>query len=108
MDATTIPIKVMPRWFLMDPPSLKCSEAPRLAEIEPDEKRSSDDILVRNETPHAAVRGVVAVVAHHEIVPGRHGTGHAFVIVVAIFAKRECLREGDRRRRITLEENGML
>jgi len=59
-DATTIPIKVMPRWFLMDSPSLKCSEAPRLAEIEPDEKRLSDDILVRNETPYAAVRRVVA------------------------------------------------
>src|SRR3981081_1075881 len=108
MDATTIPIKVTPRWFLMDSPSLKCSEAPRLAEIEPDEKRLSDDILVRNETPHAAVRAVVAVVAHHEIVPGRHGAGHAFAIVVAIFAKRERSREGDRRRRIALQENGVL
>src|SRR6195256_3572973 len=108
MDATTIPIKVIPRWFLMDSPSLKCSEAPRLAEIEPDEKRLSDDILVRNETPHAAVRGVVAVVAHHEIVPGRHGAGHAFAIVVAIFAKRERSREGHRRRRIALQENSVL
>src|SRR6267143_363660 len=106
-DATTIPIKLMPRWFLMSTPSLKCSEAPRLAEIEPDEKRLPDDILVRHETPHAAVRRVVAVVAHHEIVPGRHGAGHAFAIVVAIFAKRERSREGDRRRRIALKENGV-
>src|SRR5258706_7377672 len=98
----------MPRWFLMGSPSLKRSEAPRLAEIEPDEKRLPDDILVRNETPHAAVRRVVAVVAHHEIVPGRHGTGHAFAIVVAIFAKRERSREGDRCRRIALQEDGVL
>src|SRR5712691_12656389 len=92
----------------MDPPSLKFAEAPRLAEIEPDEKRLSDDILVRYEAPHSAVRRVVAVVAHHEIVPGRHGTGHALAIVIAIFAKRERSREGDRRRRITLKENGVL
>src|SRR5260221_13999400 len=98
----------MPRWFLMDSPSLKCSEAPRVAEIEPDEKRLSDDILVRNETPHAFVRGVVEVVAHHEIVPGRQGAGHAFALVVAIFPKRGRPRERDRRRRIVLQENVVL
>src|SRR6266516_1268204 len=91
----------------MNPPSLKRSEAPRLAEIEPDEKRLPNDILVRYETPHSAVRRVIAVVAHHEIVPGRHGAGHTFAIVVAIFAKRERTRERDRRRRITLEEDGV-
>src|SRR5258708_37914773 len=89
IDAISIPIKVTPRWFLMDPPSLKCSEAPRLAEIEPDEKRLSDDILVRNEPPHAAVRGVVAVGVHHEIQHRRHGARHPFAILVAIFAKRQ-------------------
>src|SRR5712691_1498469 len=107
MHTTTIPIRVMPRWFFMNPPSLECSEAPRLAEIEPDEKRLPDDILVRHETPYSAVRRVVAVVAHHEIVPGRHGAGHTFAIVVAILAKRERSREGDRRRRIALEEDGV-
>src|SRR5438445_2861103 len=108
MHTTTIPIRVMPRWFFMNPPSLERSEAPWLAEIEPDEKRLPDDILVRDETPHSAVRRVVAVVAQHEIVPGRHAAGHAFAIVVAIFAKRERSREGDRRRRIALKENGVL
>src|ERR1700704_1660541 len=107
MHTTTIPIRVMPRWLFMDSPSLECSEAPWLAEIEPDEKRLPDDILVRHETPHPAVRRVVAVVAHHEIMPGRHGAGHTFAIVVAIFAKRERSREGDRRRRIALEEDGV-
>src|SRR6266571_4119599 len=107
MHTTTIPIRVMPRWFFMNPPSLERSEAPWLAEIEPDEKRLPDDILVRDETPHSAVRRVVAVVAHHEIVPGRHGAGHTFAIVVAIFAKRERFRERDRRRRIALEEDGV-
>src|SRR5258705_11423712 len=108
MHTTTIPIRVMPRWLFMDSPSLECSEAPWLVEIEPDEKRLSDDILVRHETPHPAVRRVVAVVAHHEIVPGGHGAGHAFAIVIAIFAKRERLRERDRGRRIALEEDGVL
>src|SRR5713101_2036090 len=108
MAVTRIPIRVMPRWFFMNPPSLECSEAPRLAEIEPDEKRLPDDILVRYETPYSAVRRVVAVVPHHEIVPGGHGAGHTFAIVVAIFAKRERSREGDRRWRIALEEDGVL
>src|SRR5213592_1314272 len=85
----------------MNPSSLKCSEAPRLAEIEPDEKRLPDDILVRHEPPHSAVRRVVAIVAHHEILPGRHGAGHTLAIVVVIFAKRGRFRERDRRRRIT-------
>src|SRR6266704_481959 len=102
MHITTIPIRVMPRWLFMPPPSLDRSEAPWHAEVEPDEKRLPDDILVRYATPHSAVRRVVAVVAHHEIVPGRHGAGHTFAIVVAIFAKRERSREGDGRRSIAL------
>src|SRR5207237_907111 len=108
MHTTTIPIRVMPRWFFMNPPSLECSEASWLAEIEPDEKGLPDDVLVRYETPHSAVRRVVAVVAHHEIMPGGHGAGHTFGIVVAIFAKRERSRERDRRRRVALEEHDVL
>src|SRR5881396_2905598 len=108
MHTTTIPIRVMPRWLFMNPPSLECSEAPWLAEIEPDEKRLPDDVLVRYEAPHAAVRRIVAVVAHHEIVPGGHDAGHAFAIVIAIFAKRERLRERDGGRRIALEEDGVV
>src|SRR5439155_15511961 len=108
MHTTTIPIRVMPRWFFMNPPSLECSEAPWLAEIEPDEKGLPDDILVRYETPHSAVRRVVAVVAHHEIVRGGNGAGHTFGIVVAIFAKRQRSRERDCRRRGALEEDGVL
>src|SRR5204863_87307 len=108
MHTTTIPIRVMPRWFFMNPPSLECSEASWLAEIEPDEKRLPVHVLVRYETPHSAVRRVVAVVAHHEIMPGGHGAGHTFGIVVAIFAKRERSRERDRRRRVALEEHDVL
>src|SRR5258706_814993 len=108
MHTTTIPIRVMPRWLFMDPPSLECSEAPWLAEIEPDEKGLPDDILVRHEPPHPAVRRVVAVVAHHEIVPGGHGAGHTFAILITIFAKRERLREGDRGRGIALAQNRVL
>src|SRR5438046_6997849 len=103
MLTTTIPIRVMPRWFFMHPPSLECSEASWLADIEPDEKGLPDDVLVRYETPHSAVRRVVAVVAHHEIMPGGHRAGHTFGIVVAILAKREGSRGRDRRSRVALE-----
>src|SRR5690348_2906622 len=87
---------------------MKFPDAPRFVEIEPDEKRLPDDVLVRHETPDATVRRVVAVVAHHEIVPRRHGAGYALAIVVAIFAKGERPREWNRRGRVTLQKDGVL
>src|SRR5262249_10035756 len=88
--ATNNPIRVMPRWlFMSDHLSLEPSDATRLVEIEPDEESPPDDVLVRHEPPYAAVRGVVAVVTHHEVVPGRNRATHALGIVVAIFAERE-------------------
>src|SRR5215471_19566992 len=86
---TNKPTRVMPRWLFMDALSLEPSDATRLAEIDPDEERFPHDVLVRNEPPHAAVRGIVAVVAHHEEVAGRNRTAQALGIVDAIFAERE-------------------
>src|SRR5690606_805985 len=40
--------------------------------VHPDGEGLADDILFRHRAPHTAVRTVVAVVAHHEIVPLRH------------------------------------
>src|SRR5215510_4554325 len=94
MLATNIPIRVTPRWFFMDHLSLKFPDTTQLAEIEPDEKCPTDDILVGHESPHAAVRRIVAVVSHDEIVPRGHGACHALGIVVAILPKRE--RPGER------------
>src|SRR5690242_20168737 len=88
--------------------SMKFPDAPQFVEIEPDEKRLSYDVLVRHETPDSTVRRVVAVVAHHEIVPRRHGAGYAFAIVVAIFAKGERPGEWDRRGRVALQKDGVL
>src|SRR5262245_7515937 len=106
MPAINRPIRVMPRWFLMvGHLSVKFADATQVVEIEPDEERLAHDILVRDESPDAAVGGIVAVVTHHEIVPRRHGAGHAFGIVVAILAERERPRERDRRRRVGLLED---
>src|SRR5215831_11073098 len=108
MPVTNKPTRVMPRWLFMDALSLEPSDATRLAEIEPDEERLPHDVLVRNEPPHAAVRGVVAVVAHHEIVPGRNRAAHALGIVVAIFAERERPRKRYPRGRVAFLEDGVL
>src|SRR5215467_14511021 len=89
MPATNKPTRVMPRWLFMDALSLEPSDATRLAEIEPDEERLPHDVLVRNEPPHAAVSGIIAVVAHHEEMAGRNRAAHALGIVSAIFAERE-------------------
>src|SRR5712691_2590278 len=99
MHAITIPTKVTPCCFSIDPPSLKSAEALRFTEVEPDKKRLADDILVRHETPYPAVGRIVAVVPHHEIMSRRHGAGHALAIVVAIFPERERPHEGNRDRK---------
>src|SRR5882757_375787 len=40
--------------------------------IEPDSCGFADQILFGHEAPDTAVLAVVAVVAHHEVLPGRH------------------------------------
>src|SRR5215510_14371570 len=91
MPTTNKPTRLRPRWLFMDALSLSFepSDATRFAEIEPDEERLPHDVLVRNEPPHAAVRGVVPVVAHHEEVAGRNRAAQALGIVDAILAERE-------------------
>src|SRR5215813_15027101 len=86
---------------------LERAEAAWLAEIEPDEERLADDVLVRHEPPHPAVGRVVAVVAHHEVMPRRDGAGKAVVIVGAILAERELLHERHRRRRVVLDHDSV-
>jgi hypothetical protein len=50
-------------------------------EREPDEEGFSDDVIFRNKTPVAGVQGVVAVIAHHEVVILFEGIlGHFFSI----------------------------
>src|SRR5215470_3060458 len=54
------------------------ANAADIAKIHPDEERTPDDVLLRDEAPKPAVLAVIAIVAHHEIVPGRHDTRDAF------------------------------
>src|SRR5215467_87509 len=108
MPATNKPTRVMPRWLFMDALSLEPSDATRLAEIEPDEERPPHDVLVRNEPPHAAVRGIVPVVAHHEEVTGRNRAANALGIVVAIFAERERPRKRHPGGRVAFLQDGVL
>src|SRR5690606_29705957 len=69
--------------------SLEWSDAPEVAEVHPDEKRLADDVLLRNETPEPAVEAVLAIVAHHEIVTGRHRARHPPGRVTAVLVVRE-------------------
>src|SRR5262249_34299894 len=63
-------------------------EAPQLVQVEPDEERAADDVLVGHEAPDAAVARVVPVVTHHEVVPRRNRARQAVHIVVAISRER--------------------
>src|SRR6185436_5352318 len=69
-----------------------------LVEIPPDQKRLADDVLIRHESPVPAVAAAVAVVAHHEVIPGRHRARKARFIVGTILVKRESLDVGDAQR----------
>src|SRR5215210_2459784 len=44
-------------------PSAEPAEAPQLVEVQPDEERLADDVLVGDESPNAAVARVVPVIA---------------------------------------------
>src|SRR5437667_452972 len=92
MQISMIPRYPMPCCLRMFPPVLmERAETFQFAEVEPDKKRLADYVLFRDETPHPAVGRIVAVVAHHEIMPRRNGANHASIIVVAIVVQRECM-----------------
>ena len=73
------------------------AEAPELVQVQPDEERLADDVLVGHEAPVAAVARVVPVVAHHEVVARRNRAREAARIVVAISGERERARRRHRR-----------
>src|SRR6185437_11384681 len=57
--------------------------------VEPDEESLAAEVGVRDKAPVPTVVAVVAVVAHHEVVPGRDAALEAVLIVIAVFAPRE-------------------
>src|SRR5215467_13656926 len=73
-------------------------EAPQLVQVQPDEERLADDVLIGHEPPDPAVARVVPVVAHHEVMPRRNRARQAVRIVVAIGRIRERARGRHQRR----------
>src|SRR5690349_22130053 len=77
------PNSVTPRWQRCRASSLmrSCSrsierpDALQVAEVHPHEERAADDVLVGHEAPVARILGIVAVVAHHEVVACGHLAG---------------------------------
>src|SRR5512140_1370966 len=62
---------------IQQPPELNVAGG--IADGEVDEQRLALDVGGGREAPVAAVLRVVAVVAHHEVLPGRHGHGAVFL-----------------------------
>ena len=77
------------------------SDALDVAEVHPDEEGPADDVLVGNEAPEARVLGIVAVVAHHEVVSCGNLAGDPFGGVTTVFRSREiaCAHAVARRQR---------
>ena len=49
-------------------PSDLMHKVPILVDRKPDEKSFSHNMVLRDKTPIAGVKGIVAVVAHHEVI----------------------------------------
>src|SRR6266705_3374064 len=88
------PVIVSPRcawrWFMFclqspdraaDPPERQTAD---VVPVEPYKKRLAADMIIRHETPIAAVVTVVAVIAHHEIAPLGDLAGKTAIIVNAV------------------------
>src|ERR1700743_1272990 len=82
MNRINHPIAVTPRWCLRieahssfdrgaDPAPRRSAGALRIP-VEPDTGRLADQVRLGHEAPDPAILAVVAIVAHHEIVSGRH------------------------------------
>src|SRR5437870_13898347 len=69
--------------------SMKATDSPDIAEIHPDEKRSSDHVPIGHKAPEAAVLAVIPIVAHHEVAFRRHGARDAARTVDASFRSEE-------------------
>src|SRR6188472_1659868 len=79
---------------LLDP----VADSLEVVEVHPHQERASLDVVIRHETPVAAVAALVAVVTHHEVVTRWHRAAKTVVIVFAIASVGELpdLREIDR------------
>src|SRR5258705_812170 len=103
------PCSETPRCFPMNPPwhfilvlSLDAvADALEVAEVHPHQEGASLDVVVRHESPVTAVAALVAVVAHHEIVPRGDHAAKTVVIGFAILSIGELadLRKVHRRLR---------
>ena len=59
-------------------------DAPEVAEVHPDEECLSDNIPLRDKSPIAGIRRIIAIVAHHEIMARRHFIDGRVVVEAAI------------------------
>ena len=85
------------------------SDTFKRTEIHPHQHGLADDIFFWNKTPITAVVAVVAVIAHHEIVPRRNRANHSVIIVFAIVAIGELADAGQvHADRIRIEQNTVI
>src|SRR5476649_558519 len=63
----------------------------RITEIHPYQESLADDVFVRHETPVTAVRAIVAVIAHHEVITCWYYARKTVFVIVAGFLVGEIL-----------------
>ncbi len=60
------------------------SDPLEVAEVPPDQECLADDITFWNKSPITTVATTVSVIAHREVIPGRHRAGEFGVLIDAV------------------------
>lgn len=66
-----------------------------VAEVPPDQECLSDDITFWDESPITTVATTISVIAHREVIPGRHRAGEFGVLIDAVLLEWKLMYSGE-------------
>jgi hypothetical protein len=71
------------------------SDPLEVAEVPPDQECFSNDITFWDESPITTVATTVSVIAHREVIPGRHRAGEFGVLIDTVLLEWELMYSGE-------------
>jgi hypothetical protein len=66
--------------------SIECTNTPQISKIHPNKESPTNDIGVGDKTPITRIKGIVSIVAHHEVMSFRHPTNDTLYGVIALIS----------------------
>jgi hypothetical protein len=71
------------------------SDPLEVAEVPPDQECLTNDITFWDESPITTIATTVSVIAHREVIPGRHRAGEFGVLIDAVLLEWELMYSGE-------------